>query len=403
MSTTDAAISKAKPKTKQYKITDDKGMYCLVTPSGGKLWRLDYRFGGKRKTLALGKYPATSLKKARDNRDDAKALIEDGVDPAEVKKVEKISKAGKDTFEAVAREWHQMQKAKLSGGYFEILITRLEQDIFPYLGAEKLDDITPPVLLKALRRVESRGAIETAHRIKQSIGRVFRYAIATGRAERDPTADLKGALEPPVPKPFAAITDPRKVGALLRAIDGYTGTHVVRCALKITPLVLIRPGELRKATWGEIDFERKQWRKTVETMKSRRKHIVPLADQVIEILEELKGATDRGPESYIFPSVRSFDRPMSENTINAALRRLGYSKEEVTAHGFRKTASTILHEQGWESDYIELQLAHMEGSVRAIYNHAQHMAARIKMMQAWSDYLDGLRADEENRVVSLRG
>ena len=353
--------------------------------------------------MALGKYPATSLKKARDNRDDAKALIEDGVDPAEVKKVEKISKAGKDTFEAVAREWHQMQKAKLSGGYFEILITRLEQDIFPYLGAEKLDDITPPVLLKALRRVESRGAIETAHRIKQSIGRVFRYAIATGRAERDPTADLKGALEPPVPKPFAAITDPRKVGALLRAIDGYTGTHVVRCALKITPLVLIRPGELRKATWGEIDFERKQWRKTVETMKSRREHIVPLADQVIEILEELKGATDRGPESYIFPSVRSFDRPMSENTINAALRRLGYSKEEVTAHGFRKTASTILHEQGWESDYIELQLAHMEGSVRAIYNHAQHMAARIKMMQAWSDYLDGLRADEENRVVSLRG
>ena len=193
------------------------------------------------------------------------------------------------------------------------------------------------------------------------------------------------------------------MGALLRAIDGYTGTHVVRCALKITPLVLIRPGELRKATWGEIDFERKQWRKTVETMKSRREHIVPLADQVIEILEELKGATDRGPESYIFPSVRSFDRPMSENTINAALRRLGYSKEEVTAHGFRKTASTILHEQGWESDYIELQLAHMEGSVRAIYNHAQHMAARIKMMQAWSDYLDGLRADEENRVVSLRG
>lgn len=402
MALSDTKVKAAKPKEKQYRLTDEKGLYCLVKPLGSKLWRYDYRFEGKRKTMALGVYPDVKLKRARDKHQAARSLLADGIDPSEKKKAEKIAKAGKDSFEAIAKEWHGKQKKKLSESYSSIVLTRLEQDVFPYLGAKKMDEITPPKLLAVLRRVESRGAIETAHRIKQSVGRVFRYAIATGRAERDPTPDLRGALAPTVPQPFAAITDPRRVGELMRAIDGYSGTHIVRSALQLTPLVFIRPGELRQATWSEIDLKNRRWRKTVETMKSRREHIVPLSDQAIAILKDLKPATDRGPESYVFPSVRSFDRPMSENTVNAALRRLGYSKEEMTAHGFRKTASTILHEQGWESDYIERQLAHMEGNkVRAAYNHAQHLKERVRMMQAWADYLDGLKADEENKVVSL--
>ena len=233
---------------------------------------------------------------------------------------------------------------------------------------------------------------------------VFRYAIATGRAERDPAPDLKGALAPVVSTHHAAITDPRAVSELLRAIDGFTGTQVVKHALQLSPLLFLRPGELRHGTWDEIDTEKKQWRIPENKMKKRRKHIVPLSDQAIKILEELRPLTERpNKQNYIFPSARSFDRPMSENTVNAALRRLGYAKDEMSAHGFRGMASTILHEQGWQTEYIELQLAHMEGNqVKAAYNHAQHMDERTKMMQAWSDYLYGLKEDEENRVVQLR-
>ncbi|HIJ22756.1 MAG TPA: tyrosine-type recombinase/integrase [Gammaproteobacteria bacterium] len=402
MATSDIAIKKAKPREKQYKITDEKGMYCVITPSGGKLWRLDYRFNGKRKTLSLGKYPEISLQDAREDRDKARKQIAKGIDPSEIKKIDKVADAGKDTFEAIAREWHTRNTAKWANSHTVTIIARLEQNLFPYVGTMKMNEITPPVLLATLRRIENRGAVETAHRVKGIAGQVFRYAIATGRAERDPTPDLKGALTPVTTQHHATITDTRKVGELLRAIDGFTGTLVVKCALLLTPLVFLRPGELRHGVWSEINLEEKQWRIPEDKMKKRRKHIIPLSDQAIAILEDIKQLTDRGPDSFIFPGIRDRKRPMSENTVNAALRRLGYTKEDMTAHGFRSMASTILHEQGWNTDIIELQLAHVEkNKVKAAYNHAQHIEERTRMMQSWANYLDGLQRDKENHVVSI--
>ena len=303
MATSDIAIKKAKPREKQYKITDEKGMYCVITPSGGKLWRLDYRFNGKRKTLSLGKYPEISLQDAREDRDKARKQIAKGIDPSEIKKIDKVADAGKDTFEAIAREWHTRNTAKWANSHTVTIIARLEQNLFPYVGTMKMNEITPPVLLATLRRIENRGAVETAHRVKGIAGQVFRYAIATGRAERDPTPDLKGALTPVTTQHHATITDTRKVGELLRAIDGFTGTLVVKCALLLTPLVFLRPGELRHGVWSEINLEEKQWRIPEDKMKKRRKHIIPLSDQAIAILEDIKQLTDRGPDSFIFPGI----------------------------------------------------------------------------------------------------
>jgi len=404
MPLSDTKIKTAKPRDKQYRLSDQRGLYCLVKPTGSKLWRYDYRFEGIRKTLALGIYPDVLLKRAREKHQDARRLLDNGIDPSAVKRAEKIALAGKDSFEAIAREWYEKHKPKWSDGYAAKVITRLEQGLFPYIGNKGINEITPPILLLQLKRIEKRGAIELSHRVKGLASQVFRYAIATGRAERDPAPDLKGALAPVVSTHHAAITDPRAVSELLRAIDGFTGTQVVKHALQLSPLLFLRPGELRHGTWDEIDTEKKQWRIPENKMKKRRKHIVPLSDQAIKILEELRPLTERpNKQNYIFPSARSFDRPMSENTVNAALRRLGYAKDEMSAHGFRGMASTILHEQGWQTEYIELQLAHMEGNqVKAAYNHAQHMDERTKMMQAWSDYLYGLKEDEENRVVQLR-
>lgn len=393
MPLTDIAIRNARPKKKQYKLHDAKGLYCLVNKVG-KYFRYDYRYGGKRKTLALGVYPTVKLQEARLKRDDARKLIVNGIDPVQYKKDTKAMHMEKaaNNFETVAREWFVKNNPKWTKKHAKTIISRLEANMFPWLGKKSISEITAPELLVALRRIESRGAVETAHRVKQICGQVFRYAIATGRAERDPSADLKGALASTRSKHMAAITDPKQVGGLLRAIDGYEGHIVTRCALKLAALTFVRPGELRCAEWYEVDFDQAEWRIPAEKMKMRSMHIVPLAEQSIAVLKELEPLSGHG--KYIFPSLRTGQRPMSNNTVLAALRRMGYSKDEMTGHGFRAMSSTILHEQGWPSDVIERQLAHAErNSIKAAYNHAQHLPERCKMMQHWADYLDELKTN----------
>ncbi|MCG8096763.1 MAG: tyrosine-type recombinase/integrase [Candidatus Thiodiazotropha taylori] len=394
MPLTDSAIRNAKPKEKNYKLADGGGLYLLVTTKGGKWWRLDYRFQGKRKTLSMGVYPDVSLKSARDRRSAAKTQLADGIDPGEIRKATKASQSDADGFEAVAREWWGQREPTWSKTHSSRIILRLEKDVFPWIGHRPIGEISAPELLTVLRRIESRGALETAHRIHQSCGQIFRYAVATGRAQRDPSADLKGALPPTRQKHHASITDPKKIGELLRVIDGYEGSLVTRCALQLASLTFVRPGELRHAEWSEIDLDKAEWRIPPEKMKMRTLHIVPLSTQALAVLKEIKPLTGRG--KYVFPGVRTNRRPMSENTVNAALRRLGYTKEEMTGHGFRSMASTILNEQGWHRDAIERQLAHAErNSVRAAYNYAEHMPERIKMMQWWADHLDKLKTGAE--------
>ncbi len=384
---------------KAYKVTDEKGLYIEVKPSGSKLWRFKYRYGGKEKLLSVGIYPDVSLKDARAKRDELRKQVASGVDPSDLRKAEKLVKAGMDSFEFVAREWHSKHKINWSESHATRTLSRLQNDVFPWIGNKNIGEIKPPELLQVLRRVESRGALETAHRIHQVCGQIFRYAVATGRAERDSAADLKGALPPAKPKHHASIVDPKKIGELLRAIGSYSGAFVTSCALKLAPLVFVRPGELRNAEWSEFDLEKAEWRIPAEKMKMKTLHIVPLSKQAILILEELKPLTGSG--KYLFPSTRTKTRPMSENTVNAALRRLGYSKEDMTGHGFRSMASTLLNEQGWNKDAIERQLAHSErDGVRAAYNYAEYLPERKRMMQAWADYLDGLAGGAD--VVPIR-
>ena len=368
-------------------------------PAGGKWWRWKYRYGGREKRLALGIYPDVCLKAAREKREAARQQLAAGIDPGLARKAEKLAQAGAECFEAIAREWH----AKFSPGWVashgDRILRRLEKDVFPWLGSRPIAEVKAPELLAVLRRIESRGAQETAHRAMQNCGQVFRYAVATGRAERDPTGDLRGALPPPKEKHHASIIEPKRIGALLRAIDAYEGFFATKCALRLAPLVFVRPGELRQAQWSEIDLEKAEWRIPAERMKMREQHIVALSRQAIEILRELEPLTNRGiagkPNAprYVLPSVRSRERPMSENAILAALRRMGYPKEEMTGHGFRSMASTLLHEQGWNHQAIERQLAHAErNAVSAAYNFAEHLPERRKMMQAWADHLDALKA-----------
>jgi integrase len=400
MALTDTAIRNAKPRKKQYKISDGKGLYLLVTPSG-KYFRLDYRFQGKRKTLALGVYPDVTLKAAREKRDEARRLLQDDIDPSQHRKETKAIQRQqvKNSFEVLAREWFTKNKHIWTHGHSRTIIRRLELNIFPWLGPRPVESITPPELLIVLRRIEDRGALETAHRVQQICGQVFRYAIATGRAERDPSADLRGALSPTKPKRMATITEPQKVGELLRAIDGYSGHLITRSALRLAPLVFVRPGELRKAEWSEIDLQQAEWKIPAEKMKGRIPHIVPLSTQAIDILLEIEPLTGSG--RYVFPSLRTALRPMSNNTILAALRRLGYAKDEMSGHGFRSLASTLLNEQGWNRDAIERQLAHAErNSVRAAYNYAEFLPERKKMMQAWADYLSTIKSGA--KVIHMR-
>jgi integrase len=344
-------------------------LYLEIAPTGSRWWRFKYRFAGKEKRISLGVYPDVGLKKARDRRDDMRKLVADGIDPSAARKQEKLMAldAALNTFEAVAREWFEKYSPNWEASYSKKLLARLEANIFPWLGHRPIRDIKAPELLSVLRRVESRGVLETAHRLMNYCGNIYRYAVATGRAERDISADLRGALPPSTPRHHASVTEPRDVAALLRAIDGYRGSNVTRYALQLAPLVFVRPGELRKAEWIEIDLEAGEWRMPAERMKMKAKHIVPLSMQAVAILGALQPLTGKG--RYVFPGARSLERCMSENTVNGGLRRLGWSGSEMTGHGFRSMASTLLNEQGWNRDAIERQLAHSErNSIRAAYN-----------------------------------
>lgn len=397
---TEVQIRAAKPREKPYKLFDERGLFLLIAPGAdsyrGRLWRLRYRYAKVEKLLSLGNYPDISLKRAREKRDEARRLLAEGIDPSARRKSDQQAKS--ETFEVIAREWLEM-RAKTSAAITMQKARWLLEMIFPRIGKRPIREITAPELLSALRRIESRGHHETAHRAKQKCGQVFRYAIVTGRAERDVTADLRGALVPVVSQNHAALTDPAEVGALLRAIDSYEGQPITAAALKLAPLVFVRPGELRGAHWSEFDLDNAEWRIPAERMKMGEQHIVPLSRQAVAILRELRELTGGGGfGELVFPSLLSLDRPMSNNTVNTALRRLGYTKEQMTGHGFRSMASTLLNEQGFPPDVIELQLAHAErNKVRAAYNKAQRLAERRKMMQVWSDYLDGLRAVSSDR------
>lgn len=391
MKLTATQIKNAKPREKPYKLSDGEGMYLLVAAKGGKSWRLKYRIDGKEKLLSLGVYPEVSLRDARERRADARKAVAAGIDPSAKKQAEKRAQTAADTFEAVAREWIDARRGEWSVSNKHQVTRRLERDAFPWIGQTKVHELEPPEVLQMLRRIEGRGAIETAHRVKQLVGQVMRFAVATGRAQRDPTPDLQGALKTRRVRRYASIINPGEIGPLLRDIDGYAGQYATRCALQLAPMVFVRPGELRKAEWGEFDLEGGEWRIPASRMKMEAPHIVPLATQAVDILRDLKPLTGRG--RYVFPGTRSNDRPMSENTINAALRRLGYDKDQMTGHGFRSMASTRLNEQGWNRDAIERQLAHAErDNVRAAYNYAEHLAERRRMMQVWADYLESLKA-----------
>jgi integrase len=402
MPLTDTAVRSAKPREKPFKLFDGGGLHLLVNPAGGKWWRWKYRFGGKAKLLSFGVYPDVSLKAARDKRDAARKQLAAGIDPGQARKAEKVAQAGAESFEAIAREWHAKFAPGWVASHGDRILRRLEVDVFPWLGKRPIAELEAPDILAALRRIESRGAVETAHRAMQNCGQVFRYAVATGRAKRDPIGDLRGALPPPKEKHHASIIEPKRIAELLRAIDAYQGYFATKCALRLAPLVFVRPGELRKAQWPEINLEKAEWRIPGERMKMREQHIVPLSKQSVEILQEMEPLTNReilakpNAPLYVFPSPRTRERPMSENAILAALRRMGYPKEEMTGHGFRSMASTLLHEQGWNHQAIERQLAHAErNAVSAAYNFAEHLPERRKMMQAWADYLDGLKAGAE--------
>ncbi|MDD5461952.1 MAG: integrase arm-type DNA-binding domain-containing protein [Methylococcales bacterium] len=400
----DVTIRNTKPTDKDQRLNDGDGLYILIKPTGAKWWRFDYTFSGKRKTLSLGTYPDTSLTLARTNAEEARNKIAHGIDPSDTRKEEKAAEklalenkrrldAGLTvigSFEYVACEWGQ-KKVNDWDDKNNRSKRMLERNIFPWLGSKAITDILPKDILDCLRRVEDRGTIETAHRTLQITGQVFRYAVATGRVDRDITPDLRGALPPAKGEHFAAITEPKQVAELIRAIDGYQGSFSSLCALKIAPLVFVRPGELRAAEWQQFDLEAKEWRYFVS--KTSVQHIVPLSDQAVTILQELKPLTGHG--RYVFPSERTpgGDRCMSENTLNAALKRLGYGKEVMTAHGFRAMARTILDEVlGFRPDFIEHQLAHAvrDPNGRA-YNRTAHLPERHKMMQSWADYLDGLK------------
>lgn len=392
MKLTDTYLRALKANGKVQKYSDGGGLYLHVSPTGGKLWRMGYRFEGKQKTLSFGKYPAVSLKDARNRRDEAKDLLAAGIDPGARKKAVKaaIKAETMNSFEVVAREWFERYKDSWVDHHGKKILARLENDIFPLIGGKAIGAVTAPELLEALRRIEARGAVETAHRALQNCGQIFRYAIATGRAERDTAADLRGALSPVKSTNFASITEPKDIGALLREIDAYPGNMIVRAALRMAPYVFVRPGELRRAEWAEFSLESAEWRIPAARMKMRETHIVPLARQMLTILEDLHRFTGHG--RYLFPSMRANSAPISDVTLLAALRRMGYDKDVMTVHGFRSMASTLLNEQGYNRDWIERQLAHGErNTVRASYNYAQYLPERRRMMQEWADYLDGLR------------
>ena len=383
------------------KHTDGDGMYLLVK-AGGKYWRMDFTHLAKRKTLALGVYPEVSLAKARQRRDKARELLADGIDPSTAKKADKQAKAdaAANTFEMVARDWLAKTAADRMPTTQDKITSWLEKDVIPFIGKKPMSTIGPRDVLAALRKMEARGALDSVQRVKQVCGQVFRYAVAEGSAERDVTQDLKGALAKPTAGHFAAITEPKQVGDLMRSIFDYVGHPTTITALKLSPLVFVRPGELRTMEWAEVDLDAAEWRIPGSKMKMKVDHLVPLSKQALELLRGVQPVTGHG--RYVFPSLRTGERPMSENTINAALRGMGYSAEVHSAHGFRAMARTIMDEVlGERVDLIEHQLAHAvkDPNGRA-YNRTAHLPARRVMMQTWADYLDKLRIGAD--VISLR-
>jgi len=398
-------VKRAKPKEKPYKLADGGGLYLLVNPKGARYWRYKYRWAGKEKTLALGVYPEVSLKDAREAHQGARKSLRNGIDPGAQRKIEKLTRhlTAAESFEAVAREWFGRIMPDKSQSYRERTGRILEKDLYPVLGSRPIASITAPELLAALRRIEGRGANDIAHRAKQTAGQVFRYAVATGRAERDPSGDLKGALKPRRKKKHhAAIIEPAEVGRLLVAMDGFQGTPVVKTALLLSPLLFQRPGEIRAMEWDEINWDEARWEIPSEKMKMGQPHIVPLSTQAVALLRELERLTGRG--RYVFPSARGASRCLSENGVRTALRTIGYDNDTMTPHGFRAMARTLLDEElNYRVEWIEHQLAHAvrDANGRA-YNRTTHLKERQKMMQAWADYLDNLKAREgaENVVAA---
>lgn len=396
MPLTDTKIRSVKPAEKPMKLSDEKGLYLLVQSNGGKWWRLDYRMAGKRKTLSMGTYPDVGLALARERRDEARKLLAQGIDPGENRKAQKAAQQSRaaNSFEVVAREWFAKISPNWAKSHADKIIARLENDLFPWIGGKPIAEIKALEILACLRRIEERGAIDTAHRALQNCGQIFRYAISTGRAEHNIAADLKGALPPAKSGHFAAITEPSKVGELLRAMDEVSTGFVVKCALRLAPLVFVRPGELRTAQWADIDFDGAEWRYFVT--KTKTYHSVPLCTQALAILRELHPLTGRG--QYVFPGARDRKQPMSGGAIGMALRRAGYStREEHTGHGFRAMARTILHEElEFDRDVIEHQLAHrVPDALGSAYNRTKFIKQRREMMQQWADYLDKLKAGAE--------
>ena len=402
MSLTDTAIRNAKPGDKPQKLADGNGLYLLLNPNGSRWWRFDYRFDGRRKTLSMGTYPDTGLKDARDKRDAARKLVAASSDPGAQRKA--VKAAGQDraanSFEVVAREWLALKQGEWTPGQYAKERDRLENHVFPWLGHLPVSDIGVAEIRPLLAHVVKRGHIEQAHRLRHQLSRVFRFAVATERASRDPAADLRDTLPARQPKNYPTITDPLKVGELLRAMDGFTGTFVVHCALKLAPLWFCRPGEIRMAEWVQFDLDGehpsytvppiiRKLRKAEKENPNTQPHIVPLSRQAVDILRDLHRLTGRG--RYLFPGARSVSRHMSDGAVNAALARIGY-KGIITGHGFRHMARTLLGEMGWNPEALERQLSHKEPGVAGVYNKAQHLPERRKIMQEWANYLDGLRA-----------
>lgn len=399
MSVKDTAYRNAKPTDKPYRLTDGDGLYMLIQPNGAKWWRFDYRFFGKRKTLSMGIYPVITLAAAREKATTAREQIAAKIDPGETRRAEKVPGGvlNANTFEAIAREWtnqRTVQPAQMRKS-----LARLSSDVFPWLGSKPIAEITAPHILDVMKRIDSRGARYSAHKVHQEISQIIRYAIATGRAERNPCPDLKGAIPSAKGSNFAALIEPDQVAELLRAIDGFKGTFVVHCALKLAPLLFCRPGELRKAKWAEIDLDAARWCYLVT--KTNVDHIVALPRQAVEILRELHPLTGRGP--YVFPGARDKNKGMSEAAVNAALRRMGYdTKTEITGHGFRAMARTLLHERlKMDVAIIEHQLSHkVPDALGSAYNRTRFLDDRKLMMQAWADYLDELKTGA--KVIQLR-
>lgn len=402
---TDAAIRNLKPQGRIYRKADGLGLCLEVTPAGTKLWRFRYRYGGKASMLALGPYPEVTLAEARRRRDELREMLGRGIDPASVRRAEKARalELGESTFEAVAREWIARHLMKRAAGHRDKVIRRLERDVFPYLGRRPVAEIAAPEILSTVRRIEARGVLETAHRALQNIGQVFRYAVATGRASADPTQALRGALPPVKPRHMAApADDPAKVGDLLRVMRAFKGGPIVAAAMKLLPLLFVRPGELRTMRWADIDFEAAEWRYTAS--KTKTEHLVPLSRQALAVLrDDLLPLTGHLPGGWVFPGGRSPLRPMSEAAINAAYKRLGIdTREELTGHGWRAVARTLLHERlGYPAEVIEHQLAHaVPDTLGRAYNRTRFLAERRKMMQEWADYLDTLR--DGAQVIPMR-